>query len=799
MYDDGYNRKKSKKKKRKQSGSREKKLKTESKSKKEVKIISTPNVNDIVKLEIKTEVEDINTFEDISQENSDDIPVIQGNYNDNIIIENEPTEDPLKIDPESVDKSTKKRKKHSSHSGQKKIRLKHTSKSKSKQDNISFYTHTSTLNMSNVNVQHKNMSLTDLHSVHTITDISNNEGNVNALPGNIISLGNELSMTNIKNEIIDSNQIINFDCSNDNGTEIVNTVENKAINTCLLKDIKSDTNKVISNTYPMKKNYNAIVQKNSGYQNESTKAVIHVKQDTKLKTAMSTEHETIKNKNLIKAPRLSIPLSMRVSQPENTAASQKTWHSTMNMTNTGIMGISSDSSATQPVIFVRNSTFHNNPPVLQNELEASYVGNDNTCKNIPQLEHCSSVVYPFGLPSVTPINKLEDSLFPNNSILNQSVFNQQTMRLESATSVDNTEESGRKKFWGDSPSIRFSGIVSKPAPAPMLNKGNIQIQKLPSHISPNTMSGSPVMRNYSLLTSVNNMMSFQNADALAVMNSASAIVPNSSKRATTKNTTRQKSQKRQTSRKKSSSKNDKSNNNTFTSISQTNVTSTSIGTQVNHPIDVSALNYNLSNEDNVPSPITNTQGTVWNMYSSIEKKSAVGGVQLNESEDILSSNISDNIKQLEDSIKKAINTHPHLSSSKRSQISILRKKPKEKLKKSTTRKKQIATIVPAIEVTRDQTDAKSTRSTDMSQSNSQPITSMIPGHISEMIYPNIPNNDLLKAFNNYWSAQVSHCAICATFASCTSGNSRVMPPDWRYCQSTTLPENTPIWVREIKV
>ncbi|XP_011269922.2 uncharacterized protein LOC105259589 isoform X2 [Camponotus floridanus] len=777
VYDDGYNRKKSKKKKRKQSGSREKKLKMESKSKKEAKIINTQNVDDVIKIEIKTEVEDISTFEDISQENSDEIPVIQGNYNDNIIIENEPTEDPLKIDFESVDKSTKKRKKHSSHSGQRKIRFKNF-KGKSKHDNIPFYGHP--LDMSNANVQHKNMMLPELHSVHTVKDISNNEEKVNALSENI-SFDNEHCMTNMKDKttinITNSNQMTNFDCSNDNGTEIVmnNTVENKAINTCFLKDIKNNTCKIILNPSLMKKNYNAIVQNNSGYQNESTKAIIHAKPDTKLKPIMPMEYGAIKNKNLIKPSRLSIlpQIPMRVSQPENTAASQNTLlHQTMDIT------ILPDPSA-----FISN-----NPPVLENEneLEASHVGNDNTFSNsLPQLDNFS--------PGIASI-KSEDNFLLSNNYLNRPMFNQlnNKMRSERTTSV----ESGGKKFWTDNQYIRHSETESKPAPR-TVNKGNIQIQKPPIQIPyvPNTMlSPSSVIRNYSSPTSINNMTYLQNSNALAIINSASAIVPNISKQATTKNATRQKSQKRQTSRKKSSSKNDKSNNNTFMNTSRTNVTSTSIGTQVNNPIDVSALNYNLSNEDNVSSQITNTQDTIWNRYSLIERNSAVGDVQLNESENISSSNISDNT---EDSIKISINTHPHLSSSKEKQISILRKKPKEKLKKSTTRKKQItATIAPALEITRDQNDAKSTQSIDVSQfsCSSQPITSMIPGHISEMIYPNIPNNDLLRAFNNYWSAQVSHCAICATFASCTSGNSRVMPPDWRYCQSTTLPENTPIWV-----
>lgn len=73
--------------------------------------------------------------------------------------------------------------------------------------------------------------------------------------------------------------------------------------------------------------------------------------------------------------------------------------------------------------------------------------------------------------------------------------------------------------------------------------------------------------------------------------------------------------------------------------------------------------------------------------------------------------------------------------------------------------------------------------------------SPIPGHISELLFPNNPELDLLQAFNDYWSAQVSHCAVCAAFTSTSSGGSRQMPPDWKYCKPTVLPESSPIWVR----
>ncbi|KAL6430137.1 hypothetical protein ACFW04_007721 [Cataglyphis niger] len=808
VYDDGYNRKKSKKKKRKQSGSREKKLKTESKSKKEAnKVIDIQNM-EVVKVE--TEVDDISSFEDISQENSDEIPVIQGNYNDNIIIENDPVEDPLKIDFSEVDKSTKRRKKHMNHSGQKKIKLKHASKSKSRHNNTSLYTYSSTVDVLN-DKQYRDMAQADLHSIHTVKDKSNNQGKINTLPGNIISLGNEVSMTNIKDKttinITNSGQMTNFGCSNEKGTEILmnNTVTDRATSS-LLKDIENDICKTVCPN--MNRNHDVIVQKISEYQNESTNVTHTTKQDAyaKFKIAAMSTDGSIKNKNLIKAPRLSIPLQhqlhirSRVSQPENVAISQKSsLHSAVNMNASNIILLPESKPATSPVnIMYPNTTFHHsNPPVLQNELEVPHIGNDNTPKSIPQLEDFSHQLPPG--TAIAPISASEGKslMFNNNLFVKSPLFNPHN-NLKRPSTTDKSKESA-KLFWKNYPYICHSGDGSPPAQQSTgvtVNKsGFIQIQKTPVLPQTNTFTSphrSP-MCNYSQIAS-NSITYLQNATAA---NSAYATVPNSSKQIITKNASRQKSQKGQISRKKSSSKSGKSNHNAFMNTSQTNIASTSIGTQVNHPIDVSALTCNVSNADDVLSRFMNAQ-VIIQPNSSIEKKSVINDLtHSNENEDISSSNISDNKAQLQGLIKTAVNTHPHLSPSnvKQKQISILRKKPKEKLKKSTTRKKQ--TIVPTIEVTRDQsTDAISTQSIDVSQcsGNSQSIMSMIPGHISEMIYPNVPNNDLLKAFNNYWSAQVSHCAICATFASCTSGSSRVMPPDWRYCQSTTLPESTPIWV-----
>ncbi|XP_046420050.1 lysine-specific demethylase 4C-like isoform X1 [Neodiprion fabricii] len=75
--------------------------------------------------------------------------------------------------------------------------------------------------------------------------------------------------------------------------------------------------------------------------------------------------------------------------------------------------------------------------------------------------------------------------------------------------------------------------------------------------------------------------------------------------------------------------------------------------------------------------------------------------------------------------------------------------------------------------------------------NSQPV---IPGHMMEMLYPSVPDDNLLQAFNDYWSTQVSHCAICSAFATAATGGGRAMTSDWKYCTTINLPDTSPIWV-----
>ncbi|XP_044577206.1 lysine-specific demethylase 4C-like isoform X2 [Cotesia glomerata] len=82
-------------------------------------------------------------------------------------------------------------------------------------------------------------------------------------------------------------------------------------------------------------------------------------------------------------------------------------------------------------------------------------------------------------------------------------------------------------------------------------------------------------------------------------------------------------------------------------------------------------------------------------------------------------------------------------------------------------------------------------SSSSSTSNSSQI---IPGHILDMLFPNHPDLEKVRTFNDYWSNQASHCAICTGFASSSNKNTRQMPPDWKDCRVISLPERSSIWV-----
>lgn len=734
-------------------------------------------------MEIKTEVVDIDPFENIPPENIDEIPMIQGNYNDNIIIEDE--DNPLTMEEisdysESIDKSSKKRKRHSKHTEPKKLKTKHTPKSKRKHSIIP--TSNPILNVADATVQCRNMLIPDIciPRCSIAKDISNNQGKINVLPGSIISLGNELSMVNVKNKtvvnITNSGQITNLMQSGDDiGKLMNNTVENRAI-----------TNTVVGINPSLIES-----SVNSGCQSEIINA--DVKPSTfpiyKNESISTENNSTINNtrKPLIKAPRLLL------SDKHNPRCITGKNASISNIPNNWSTHEARSTSSA-------SSTAFSQPPILQREIPCSVnTGNLSWNPSLNQLLPSSDCL---AFSSNTYI--LGSSLNPHSIVYRNNV---ETRFLGRTSSNDANKPLAGKKFWAKTP-LRFSqdgesalepvcntnkqdhiriSAVNFAPPASSVGHPNAVFvtptciaQVYPAQITPID----PLLKTTSVKTVPNY------PPVLTKITKKPPVV-----RATKASISRQKSQKRNTSRKKSSAKNDKSNINAFSNVPEMSNVNTSVGIQIGDPSDTDIL-LGINNVQNIMHSGTD---------SSVERNS--DGIQPNTNERL---NVFDKI-QLQN--QQDID-YSHLSSSnlKPKKSTSIRRKPKEKSRKSTTRKKQPLTetispttetvtitnetINPITEPTKQQSTQLSTQSVD-TQACSLQATSIIPGHISDMIYPNLLNNDLLRAFNDYWGAQISHCAICATFASCSSGSSRVMPPDWRYCKPTALPENTPIWVRKV--
>ncbi|XP_026828527.1 lysine-specific demethylase 4A isoform X2 [Ooceraea biroi] len=820
VYDDGYNRKKSRKRKRKQNTDKEKKTKSKEKGNK-------ATMQNIEMLKIKAEPDLSNSFGDVSQENSEEIPVLQGNYNDDIIIHNDPIDDPLKIDENLMEgeRPAKKRKKHSKHSGQKKVKTKHVSK-KRKYDNIPpMFGHAPTLDVSNAvsSVQCKNVILPDL----TIKDVSSNQGKIDTLSRNSITLGTELDIDardkksqEIKiTTIVDSSQIANFSAySNARSTLMSNATESQtAHQVARSSNAKSNSSKTstqvdIQVQASLNRSLCTTVQStNSVCQSESTKSMLaHIKPAcTTYKginvTSAGNNPATMGNgtrKDILKAAKLRITNTNSSSirfvpqtQPENSGGNQKDLHVSMN--NIVWQGIKTPSNNMLflPSNMSYSTNFNRSPPVLQKELQCGQ-GLMDKAKVLPQpSEHIPILQVPASITITSQAPTLErQSLFPSS-------FSQQPFAIKhDATntraeirpliSASNGSREAAKQFWGNNATIQSAKsekpVTNKQSFVQMNTLAFSSLPKMNAVLMPQCSVAvyppaqiTPIGIGKPCLQSVNTIANLPSAK------NAKQILPKVT-------TSRQRLPKSNTSRKKNSAKDtsDKSSNGTSgKAVSNVSHPINPASTLVETRVDVASQCQSaqpdaskiLSKSEDVQVVIPSDE------HLSVEKKLliATDRLQHNEGQCINTSCL--------DVPCTDVSSHSSLLSLQQGKMPLISKKYKESKKSTTRRKQQLSTEA----LTKDQfspTQQQQQQSSDLLHACNSQQASLIPGHMSDMMYPNVPNGDLLRAFNDYWSAQVSHCAICATFASCTSGSSRVMPPDWKYCNSTTLPESTPIWV-----
>ncbi|KAG7202354.1 hypothetical protein KM043_018681 [Ampulex compressa] len=841
IYDDGYNRKKSRKRKKKQNGDKEKR---ESKSKKEANRINVENMN-LMKTEIKIEEADGGIHHTTSSIQGQGVHlegIAHASSDDGILVPVDETFAGIKMEDvsefsEITDKPVKKKKKHSKSGEPKKTRQKNVSKSKRKHLNLSVFSSTEPLDVSDADVQRKLMAMPSLsfHKSSTVKDISNSQGKINLLPGNIISVGNELSMTSVNEKTV-----VNIT----NSGSMISTVHSEAKDTEKATESSVEEQAHIyikTNKKPL--NSKSILAKTSvikkpvelEYANEETKIIPQDPKPSSHTTCRSVgtmlTEKSITNyarKDIIKAPRLSVltsrydttvnrlPLKVETDKSmvdekdvrsalDGLLVLPKAWKSLQEpkLTSTNVM-------------FLPNTTYPN-PPILEKELTVQEAMQDSKTKDWKEtLERLK--------PTTTctiQASNVENpyNMFPKTAVLNKPLahynigsMNAEIRPLEKSRSAIESSKAVAKKFWQLTNSNNLFSPNSEPTDGkklavPVMDKRDSFRISSPStsvsssllDISDNnallvTSSPYPVaskatkvpLTSHAQITAISsNKKAVEITDvAPTAASSFVTILPN--EQGIIKKSLIQKLAKQQTSSRRSlKSTNAKSQTSyILDAVNPSGLKTISIKVEDSSVEALQPSTSVLSGE----APTLNVQYDMNYSNSDLQKlQEAVIVAPLEQEQNFLP--VMDNRPiGLQKSCSSKYLTLPELKSIK---VPAARRKSKEKLKKSTTRKKLLSALAPATATTEEPSSLIHSVEKPLSIAHT---TSAIPGHISDMLYPSVPNNDLSKAFNDYWGAQISHCAVCATFATSSTGHNRLMPPDWKYCKPMPLPESSPIWV-----
>lgn len=822
VYDDGYNRKKGRKRKKKQSGTEKEKkdLKPKKNSKKVINSESIDDAKDLVKSELE-EVASSSNQESLNQPGL----INQNNLFQNINILISQLSSDGSSSSETTNKSPKKKKKYPKNPDNKKIKQKNVSKTKRKHSNIPLFISNEPLDVSDADVQRKLIAMPSLstHKSSTMKDISNNQGKVNLLPGNIISVGNELSMTTVKDKtvvnITNSGQMLHTSYDEKQDEQQTECPMNASIQEKQYPFIKNakktNTKLTYKATFP-----NVNILKNITEQRKQIKETAEIEsanEDSKsniedTKKIVGTPYKSVgtvqterfltnytRKDNIIKPPRLMhLGLSSTAVIPKiefTDVKDRKEFYVAPDL-----VMLSKHENPKQDtklisnkrIMFLPNTSFNTDPPTLQNEV----TGKESTI----QVKKEADLINPstaFAIQTQSSMNT--SNIVPKNTILSQTLC-QSNISGKNNIEVKSTSDGSKevtKSFWqlqSNKNLYLSTDECNKPVQLSIANtKGNIintctniqigpattatfttRIKKLPE-TNAVLLTASP----YSLTSkcskiSVNspanttkvesNKSMLHNDTSSTNLPSSARILPSSEQIASRNSLIIRKLEKEQgiCSTKPTSTK----------SLLSCTVTKADESTN----IDTKQINTNVVLADKAESNVSYNLNYLPN---NLQNQLRTIMTPLGKHEDKYSNIYKSPRQSIDKSSSNKYLTMPELKPIK---LPVARRKSKEKLKKATTRKKQLpeSTMI-------------SFSSEDKTSSSTHPALT-IPGHISDMLYPNVPNNDLMKAFNDYWSAQISHCAICATFASTRCGNNQLMPPDWKYCKPTILPESSPIWV-----
>ncbi|KAK2585911.1 hypothetical protein KPH14_010495 [Odynerus spinipes] len=822
VYDDGYNRKKGRKRKKKQNGT-EKEKKDQRTKKNSKKVINSEGMEDTIEL-VKSELEE--TAGGSNQESLDQQGLISQDtllQNINMIISQLSSDGSSSSD--AANKSSKKKKKYSKNSEHKKIKQKNPCKTKRKHANIPLFISNEPLDVSDADVQRKLIAMPSLSTqkVSTMKDISNNQGKVNLLPGNIISVGNELSMTTVKDKtvvnITNSGQIIHSSYEDEKQTEIPMNAGMQEKQYSLIKNTKkANTKLTYKATFP-----NVNVLKNITEQRkqvDETTQVESADEDSKnyiedIKKISGTPYKNVgtvqterfianytRKDNIIKPPRLmhlGLPSTTVIPKVElsDSVNDEKGFHVAPDL-----VMLSKHENPQQDaklmsnkrIMFLPNTSFNTDPPILQSEVKGT--------ETLIQIKKETEITNSPATFAIQTQNNMNASKFVTKSTILPQTLGQSNITGRSNIEVKSGGDVGKeitRSFWqlpSNNNLYLSNDERNKPVQLSIANtKGNLintctniqigpattatfttRIKKLPETANTVLLTATPyplaskcskiaVNSPIQISTLEPNKSTLHNDTSSTNLITSARILPSPEQVAPRSSLVIRKIEKEGVCRKSMKPTSTKS----LLSCTTTKVDESS-------NLDTKQTNTNLILGDKVESNLSYNLNYLPN---NLQNQLRTIMTPLVKHEDKYSNMYKSQRQNIDKNSSNKYLTMPELKPIK---LPVARRKSKEKLKKATTRKKQL----PESSMISFSSEEKSSSSTHSALT--------IPGHISEMLYPNVPNNDLMKAFNDYWSAQISHCAICTTFASTRCGNSQLMPPDWKYCKPTILPESSPIWV-----
>ncbi|XP_078041804.1 lysine-specific demethylase 4C [Augochlora pura] len=811
VYDDGYNRKKSRKRKKKNAEKEKKSRKDSARS-----ISGTVTV----KTEIKVEPDDPlnflpSSFPDQSSHLEDNdqgcSSVVLPHDN---IIEHVKLEDGSDFS-EIVGKPVKKKKKHSKSGEPKKPKSRSSNKKKNKHLNINIFDTGEPLDVSDANVQRQLMAMPSLSQQKspTVKDVASAvQGKGGQSAGNMIFSDNEPVIN------VTSKPLVNSVYGELKGTEkIIDAPLDERMN-LYVKSAKKLNLTLVKSTFatpsgaksiyvpdqakPIKID-RAVDSESIGDEAKVTVQEVKPFNQTSFKSVgtMLTERSNYSKKDIIKAPRLNV-----LSAAYNTSATEIS--SKVNADKPSVEEKTSRAASSSITVLPKPWPIANsqepklpntnimylspsfpNPPILQKETSTHESGN-----NTKSLEVSKPLV-----SSGIQIPRLE-GFFTKNTVLSQSIVQPITCHSISGSSTDvktlgkrsttDTSKMMATKFWqlpSSSNSLFYSKDVNtddKPTQSSVASLDSTQMS--------NSSSSFSLLKNIFLppaakctnvsINSQPTMMYDFSKKCLQKPNPTTSLTESSHLKLFPK-PKESLLLKRMLNQKGESGGRVLFGKSTCTIVSNVKT----VSTQVDNPLEISQPSKNLT----IAGVSNNAQLGGNQSMSELQASQNITIISPIKREKDQEEDEAEDSQQSQRIQKSSEDIYASMPPLKPIKWSTSRRKSKEKLKKATTRKKETPEKVAPTISQEDSSVAASPVDKPHCVSHRFP---MIPGHISDMLFPFVPNNDLLKAFNDYWSAQVSHCAICAPFSSSYNGYGRLMPADWKYCKPTVLPESSPIWV-----